>query len=63
MFDEELGPVPVSQVLLGDNLEQLSIGDLEDRLEALRAEIARVEAELASKRRGREEAEAVFGKA
>lgn len=63
MFDEEIGPVPVSQIILGDNLERLSIGDLEDRLEALRTEIARVESELSSKRRGREEAEAVFGKA
>ncbi len=61
MFDEEGRPVQVP-VALGDRLDDLSEGDMEERLDALRAEIDRVNAELNKKRAGRLAAEAVFGK-
>ncbi len=61
MFDDDGRSPPAPAVSLGDNLAPLSIEDLEARVDALRAEIARVEAELTSKRAGRAAAEAVFG--
>lgn len=60
MFDDE--PVtPQTQIQLGDDLAALSISDLEERREALRAEIARVDAALDDRQAGRAAAEAVFG--
>ncbi|MCG8443294.1 MAG: DUF1192 domain-containing protein [Caulobacterales bacterium] len=61
MFDDDV--TPSAQIALGAKLDALSIGDLEERAIALKAEIARVEAELESKRAGLAAAEAVFGKA
>ncbi len=61
MFDEDSRSPAAQAVSLGDNLAPLSIEDLEARVEALRAEIARVETELTAKRAGRAAAEAVFG--
>lgn len=52
----------ITRVTVGENLSGLSIGDLEERIEALKAEIARTEATVASKRAGRAAADAVFGK-
>ena len=47
---DEARPKPVKDVALGENLETLSVGELEARIKALEAEIARVAAELAKKR-------------
>lgn len=62
MFDEDVG-APKSAIAVGDNLAALSIEELEERAEALKGELDRVEQELQSKRDGRAAAEAVFGKA
>ncbi len=46
--DVRAKPKPAAAV--GDNLETLSVAELALRIEALKAEIGRVEAELAKKR-------------
>jgi uncharacterized small protein (DUF1192 family) len=55
-------PRPKPKVTVGDKLTELSISDLEERIEALRSEIERTESMLTSKRAGRAAADAVFGK-
>ncbi len=45
---------------LKEDLELYGVGELEERIELLRAEIARVEAQLARKRAGRAAADALF---
>ncbi len=47
---------------LGGSLERMSVEELEAYLEALKAEIVRVETELARKRAVRDAAEALFGR-
>ena len=48
-WDDER-PKPKPAVSVGENLETLSVAELEARIETLKAEIARVEAELTKKR-------------
>ncbi|PZQ54509.1 MAG: DUF1192 domain-containing protein [Phenylobacterium zucineum] len=43
-----------------EDLELYGVSELEERIEALRAEIARTEAQIARKRSGREAADAFF---
>jgi uncharacterized small protein (DUF1192 family) len=45
-----------------EDLELLAGSDLEDRIEALEAEIARTRAQMERKRAGRAAADALFGK-
>jgi uncharacterized small protein (DUF1192 family) len=45
-----------------EDLELLAVSDLEDRIEALEAEIARTRAQMERKRAGRAAADALFGK-
>jgi uncharacterized small protein (DUF1192 family) len=52
----------VSRTIVGEKLDAMSIDDLQDRVDELRAEIQRTEAVLSSKRAGRAAADAVFGK-
>lgn len=52
----------IARTTVGENITAMSIGDLQERIDALKAEIERTEAVLASKRAGRAAAEAVFGK-
>ncbi len=51
---------PAKGFSVGDSLETLSIGELEARVAALKTEIARIEAEIAAKRRHEEAASALF---
>ena len=44
-----------------EDLELFGVAELEERLQTLRAEIARVEAQLERKRAGRAAADALFG--
>jgi uncharacterized small protein (DUF1192 family) len=44
-----------------EDLELFGVGELEERLQTLRAEIARVEAQIERKRSGRAAADALFG--
>jgi uncharacterized small protein (DUF1192 family) len=48
-WDDER-PKPAKSVSLGDNLETLSVSELEARIKAFEAEIRRVAAELERKR-------------
>ena len=61
MFDDN-EPRPKAQIVLGEDLYDLSIDELSERIERLRAEISRVEAALAQKRKGLDTAAAIFGK-
>jgi uncharacterized small protein (DUF1192 family) len=45
-----------------EDLELLAVSDLQDRIEALEAEIARTRAQMERKRAGRAAADALFGK-
>jgi uncharacterized small protein (DUF1192 family) len=51
---------PLKQATLGESLETFSVGELEARIAALKAEIERVEAELASKKSHEAAAAALF---
>lgn len=53
-------PAPSKAIGIGDNLETLSVGELEQRIAALAAEIDRVKAELAKKRAHEAAASALF---
>jgi uncharacterized small protein (DUF1192 family) len=55
-------PKPKSVVAVGDDLSKLSISELNDRVEALKAEIVRTEAAASDKRRHTAAADALFGK-
>lgn len=59
-WDESRARTTAKAIGVGDDLGQLSIGELERRIEALQAEIVRVEAELAAKRRHEAAASALF---
>ena len=58
---DEIQKRPLKAVTLGETLETVSIVELEHRIEALKTEITRVEAELA-KKRAHEAAAAAFFK-
>lgn len=60
MFEDDL-PRPPSQIAIGGDLSEASIEELEERIGALKDEIARIETALATKRQGRAAADAVFG--
>ena len=49
-----------SSASIGDNLETLSVAELEERIAAFTAEIERIQAELARKRAHESAAEALF---
>lgn len=58
---DDIRPKPaVKAAALGEDLSLYSIAELEFRIQALRAEIERVEAELAAKRRHEAAASALF---
>lgn len=57
---DEVRPKPHSTITVGQPLHELSVSDLEERLAALRAEIQRVEQEIAAKRAHEQAASALF---
>ena len=62
MVDDDPFTAPVKKPLsLQAQLDNASIGDLEDRIENLRAEIALCERAIAAKRAQRAAADSVFG--
>ncbi len=62
MLDDDPFAPPVKKVAsLEAQLENASIGDLEDRIERLHAEIALCEKAIAAKRAQRAAADSVFG--
>jgi uncharacterized small protein (DUF1192 family) len=59
LFDEE--PVkPFARHLIGQDISLLSIGELEERIDQLKAEIARLEEARAAKGSHRSAADALF---
>ncbi|WP_024277550.1 DUF1192 domain-containing protein [Xanthobacter sp. 126] len=58
-MDEEIKPKPVDPLALAD-VSRLSVDEIEARIVTLKAEIARLEAALASKRASRAAADAAF---
>lgn len=59
---DEARPAPSKSASIGDNLETLSVAELEARIEAFAAEIRRVKAELERKRAHESAAAALFKK-
>jgi len=59
---DEARPAPSKSASIGDNLETLSVAELEARIEAFAAEIQRVKAELERKRAHESAAAALFKK-
>ncbi len=57
---DEVRPQPARTITIGESLAALSVGDLEERIRALKAEIGRVEAELAAKKAHEAAAAAIF---
>ena len=60
MDPEDLEPQPKPVHEIGQNLSMLSVDELRQRIEALKAEIARLEADMATKESSRAAADAVF---
>jgi uncharacterized small protein (DUF1192 family) len=59
---DDARPAPSKSASIGENLETLSVAELEQRIEAFAAEIERVKAELAKKRAHESAAAALFKK-
>ncbi len=53
-------PKPRANMVIGENLDPISIAELEQRIESLEAEIARVRLEIAKKHAGKSAAAAFF---
>jgi uncharacterized small protein (DUF1192 family) len=62
MSTDEEAPRPAAHFEIGQPLDLLSVAELEARIEALRAEIARLEAAVTSKQAASAAAEAFFKK-
>lgn len=61
MFDDE-APRPKRQITVGEDLYGLSVAELEERIQRLRAEIERTESELGKKTSERAAADALFSR-
>jgi len=57
---DEITPKPVTGIVVGESLATLSVAELQARIEDLKREIERVQAELDAKKRHESEASAVF---
>jgi uncharacterized small protein (DUF1192 family) len=53
-------PKPKVNMVIGENLDAISVAELEHRIESLEAEIARVKAEIAKKQASKSAAAAFF---
>ena len=60
MDPEDLEPKPKPVHRIGENLSMLSVEELQSRIDALKQEIARLEADMAAKQSSRAAADAVF---
>ena len=61
-MDMDLEPKPKPTISVGDDLSDASVGELAERIEALKEEIARCEQAMKTKDAARSAADAVFGK-
>ena len=60
MSFEDLTPKKTPAIVVGEPLDLLSVAELEQRVQALEAEIARVRAAIVSKRASRDAADSFF---
>ncbi len=61
MMDEDEATRPMQrEIVVGADLSKLSVEELEERVGVLKAEIARIEADLVVKRSSRAAADSVF---
>lgn len=51
---------PKKQIVVGEDLSQMSVSELTDRIAALKSEIARIEADIDAKQGALSAADAVF---
>ena len=58
-WDDEL-PKPKPAIVLGEDLERFALAELDERIQALEAEIARVRTEITAKQKHAEAAAALF---
>jgi uncharacterized small protein (DUF1192 family) len=59
-MDLENEPRPPAKMVIGENLDAISIAELEQRIQALDSEIARIRAEIVKKQAGKAAADAFF---
>jgi uncharacterized small protein (DUF1192 family) len=60
MDADDLLPKPKPQMVIGENLDTVSIAELEQRIQILESEIVRVKAEIARKIASKSAADAFF---
>lgn len=53
---------PKTDMVIGENLDAISLAELEQRIKLLDSEIARIRAEIAKKQQSRSAADAFFSK-
>jgi uncharacterized small protein (DUF1192 family) len=61
-WDDIVPKKPKTGIAVGDNLETLSVAELEARIAAFEVEIGRIKGELAAKRKHEQAASALFKK-
>lgn len=59
-MDIDEAPKPKPVMVIGENLDAVSLAELEHRIESLEAEISRVRTEIAKKQAGKAAAAAFF---
>lgn len=59
-MDIEDAPKKPTNMVIGENLDSVSVAELEHRIQALESEIVRVRAEIAKKQSSRNAADAFF---
>lgn len=59
---DDLPKKPKADMVIGENLDAISVAELEHRIKLLDSEIARIRAEIAKKQASRDAADAFFTK-
>ena len=59
-MDLEDAPKKPANMVIGENLDAISVAELEQRIQALESEIVRLKAEIAKKQASRSAADAFF---
>jgi uncharacterized small protein (DUF1192 family) len=62
MDPEDLPRKPATDMVIGQDLDAISVAELEHRIKLLDSEIARIRAEIAKKQQSRSAADAFFTK-
>ena len=61
-MDLDDAPKKPANMVIGENLDAISVAELEQRIQALKSEIVRLKAEIAKKQASRSAADAFFQK-